>query len=157
MKPGIAHAHPGAQIGGMRREAHALLAAREHDLALPGPDLLSGEGHRAETGTADLVDAEGGLALGDAGQDGGLACRILPLRGGEHLAEDHLVHLAGFEPGLLQRRAEGGRTQLMRRYGRERAAEAADRRPLCGHDDDVVHSGSPWLRFVSIWRGTLAL
>ena len=45
-------------------------------------DLLGGERHGAQAGAADLIDAEGGLAVGNAGLDRGLAGGVLALGGG---------------------------------------------------------------------------
>ena len=69
----------------------------------PLQDLLRRQGDRAQAGAAHLVDAERGLGIRDAGGAGGLAGRILPLRGGQHLAEDRLVNLLGRELGALDR------------------------------------------------------
>ena len=86
----------------MLRGAHALHAAGDDDGAFAGADLLRGEGHGAQAGAADLVDAEGGLGVGKAGGAGGLAGGVLALAGGEHLAEDDLVHVSGFDAGALE-------------------------------------------------------
>ena len=92
-----AHLGAGAQIARRAARAHALHAAGDDDGAFAGADLLRAERDRAQAGAADLVDAEGGLGIGHAGGAGGLAGRVLALAGGEHLAEDHLVHVAGVD------------------------------------------------------------
>ncbi len=125
----------------MGRLAHALLAAGDDDRAFAGADLLGGEGDGAQAGAADLVDAEGGGAVRDAGGAGGLAGRVLALGGGEHLAEDHLVHLAGLEPGALERGLERDGAEHVGGHAAEGAVEAADRRAGGGDDDDVWSIG----------------
>ena len=54
------------------------------------------------------------FVVGNAGGAGRLARRVLALRGGQHLAEDHLVHLAGLELGALDRGLDGGGAELVR-------------------------------------------
>ena len=72
-------------------------------VALAGADLLGRQRDRAQAGAADLVDAEGGVAVGDAGGAGGLAGGVLALGRGQHLAEDHLVDVGRVELGALHR------------------------------------------------------
>ncbi len=121
------------------RLAHALHAAGGDDVALAGTDLLRRERHGAKAGAADLVDAEGGLAIRQAGGAGGLAGGVLALAGGQHLAEDDLIHVARLEPGALHGGVQGGRAEHMGGDRAEGAVEAADRRTGGGDDDDVVH------------------
>ena len=47
-------------------------------VALTGPDLLGRQRHGAQAGAADLVDAEGGLVVRQAGGARRLAGRVLP-------------------------------------------------------------------------------
>ena len=57
-------------------------------------DLLQAERNRAQAAAAQLVDAEGGLFLRNAGFHRRLAGRVLALRGGQDLPEDDLVDFA---------------------------------------------------------------
>jgi hypothetical protein len=68
------------------------------------------------------------------------ACRA----GGEHLTEDHLVDVARGDRGALERRLDGGGTELIGRNAGERAGETSDGRACRADDDDVVgHSSLP--------------
>ena len=104
----------GAQIGGVLRQAHALHAAGGDDGAFAGADLLRGQRHGAQAGAADLVDAERGLGVRQAGGARGLAGRVLALAGGQHLAQDHLVHVAGLDAGALDRGLQRDGAELVR-------------------------------------------
>src|SRR5580700_3131354 len=55
----IAHLHARAQIGAVRRDAHGLLAAGNHDVGIAVDDSLIAERHRAQPRAAQLVDAPG--------------------------------------------------------------------------------------------------
>ena len=56
---------------------------------------------------------QAGRADGNAGGDGGLARGVLPLRRGQHLAQDHFADfLARLDLGALQRRLDGDLAQL---------------------------------------------
>ena len=79
------------------------------------------------------------LAVRQPGGARGLAGGVLALAGGQHLAEDHLVHVAGLDAGALEGRPQRDRAKLVRGQRAQRAAEAADRRAGGGDDDDVVH------------------
>ena len=144
MNSSAAHLLAGAQIGGVLRQAHALHAAGGDDGAFAGADLLRGQRHGAQAGAADLVDAERGLGIRQAGGARGLAGGVLALAGGQHLAQDHLVHVAGLDAGALERRLQRDRAEFVRGQRAKRAVEAADRRAGGGDDDDVVHV---WLSF----------
>ena len=63
-------------------------------VASPVKDLLrrSATVRRPEPQTWFSVQADG-CRVGDAGVDGGLACRVLALSGGQHLTEYHFVDL----------------------------------------------------------------
>ena len=127
--------------------------------ALAGADLLRGQRHRAQAGAADLVDAEGGRGVRHAGGAGGLARRVLALAGGQHLAEDHFVHVAGLHAGAVDRGLQRDGAERMRGHRAERAVEAADRRAGGGDDDDVVHAwlSSERLRHPTPARRALAM
>ena len=91
-------------------------------------DLLHAERDGAQARAAELVEAPGGLLLRHAGGHRGLAGRVLALAGGEDLAEDDLVDLAGVDLGARQRRLDRGGAELVRRRVGEGAVEGADRR-----------------------------
>ena len=57
----VAHLDAVAQMHGVRRLAHAFLAAGDDDLGIADADRLEAERHRAQAGTAKLIDAVGGL------------------------------------------------------------------------------------------------
>ena len=82
----------------MGGQAHAFHAAGGDDGAFAGADLLRGQRDRAQAGAADLVDAERGLGVRQAGGAGGLAGRVLALAGGQDLAEISFVHIGRIEP-----------------------------------------------------------
>ena len=79
------------------------------------------------------------LAVRQAGGARGLAGGVLALAGGQHLAEDHFVHIGRLHAGPLEGRLQRDGAELVRRQRAERAVEAADRRAGGGDDDDVVH------------------
>ena len=135
----VAHLDALAQISGVGGLAHALLAAGDDDLALAAADLLRCERDRAKAGAADLVDEEGGRAIGDARRARGLATGILALRGGQHLTEDDFVDIGRVELGPLERGFDRVRAENMRRHVAERAVETADRRAHGGNDDHLFH------------------
>jgi hypothetical protein len=57
--------------------------------------------------------------------------------GGEHLAEDHLVHVVRGDAGPLQRGLDRHRAELVRRYAAEGAGERADRCARRPDNDDI--------------------
>ena len=135
----VAHSGAGAQIGGVRRHAHAFLPAGDHHAAFAGADLLGGESDRAQAGAAHLVDAERRRGVRNAGRAGGLAGWVLPLGGGQHLAEDHFVHIAGVDPGAAHRGLDGGAAEHVRGHRAEGTHKTADRRARGGNDNDIFH------------------
>ena len=126
----------------MRGEAHALLAASDHDIGIAGRNLLGADGDGPKTRAADLVQSPGGLLHRNAGADGGLAGRILALSGGQHLTQDHFVDIGRLHMRPFQRRANGDLPKGMRREARQGAIERADRRPRRADNNDifVLHS-----------------
>ena len=63
----VAHLGAVAQVGAVRRLAHALLAAGDDDVGGAERDLLGAERDRAQARAAQLVDAPGGRIDRDAG------------------------------------------------------------------------------------------
>ena len=83
----LAHLGAVAQMRGVRRLAHALLAADHHDRGVAVADRLPAEGDGAQARAAELVDAKRGLLDRNAGIDRGLARRVLALTGAQDLAQ----------------------------------------------------------------------
>ncbi|CRQ64192.1 Acetyl-CoA acetyltransferase [Pseudomonas aeruginosa] len=106
-----------------------------------------------EAGAADLVQGHGRHADRQAGLDRRLARRVLPGPGGEHLAEDDFVDLAGIETGLFEQAADYRGAQLGGGNAGQRALEAADGGTGSGDDDDVLHGWFSWIR---PWPGRIA-
>jgi len=133
----IAHLAARAQILRMGGQRHAFLPAGHHDAGIARTDRLRGQCDGAQARSAELVDANRRPLDRDAGIDGGLTRRILPLTGAQHLAQYHFVHFVGRNPGLRQRGDDCLTAQFMRRSRSERAHEAADGRTLGGGNDDI--------------------
>ncbi len=126
----------GHHVGG---EAHVLLATGDDHFGVTTTDRLGRQVQGLEARAADLVQGQRRYAVGQAGVDRRLACRVLPGACGQHLAEDDLIDLRRLQPGLLQQAPDHGGTEVYRRYGGEGALEAADGGAGCGDDDHVVH------------------
>ena len=69
-----------------------------------------------KSGAAHLVHAPGGRLDGNAGGDGGLPRRVLPLASGQHLTHDHFIDIGRLDVRPLQRRADGDLAERMRRH-----------------------------------------
>jgi hypothetical protein len=122
----------------MRRQAHAFLAAGDHDLGISVADRLEAERHGAEPRPAELVDLKSRLLIGNARRNRRLARRVLALARGQDLAENHLGDFAGLDLGPLQHFDDRRLAELMRRQLGERPAKGSDRGPRGGSDDDVL-------------------
>ena len=122
----------------MGRKAHALLATGDHDVSIAGRNLLRAESDGAEPRAAHLVHAEGGRFHWDAGGDGGLTRRVLALGRCQHLAHDHFVDIGRSHARPIERRLDGNLAERMRRQGRQRAVERANRRPRRADDDNIL-------------------
>ena len=70
-----------------------------------------------------------------------------PAPGLQHLAEDDLVHLRGFDPRPLDRRLDRLTPQFVGGQAGEGPVERADWRADRGHDDDVTHGSSLLITF----------
>lgn len=150
----MAHAQAGAGAGhDVGRQAHVLLAAGDDHLGVAAADRLGAQVQGLEAGAADLVQGHGRHADRQAGLDRRLARRVLPGPGGEHLAEDHFVDLAGIETGLFEQAADHRGAQLGGGNAGQRALEAADGGTGSGDDDDVLHGWFSWIR---PWPGRIA-
>ncbi|MNR23237.1 hypothetical protein D3C85_1402450 [compost metagenome] len=77
--------------------------------------------------------------MGQAGEDGGLARRVLAGACGEHLAEDDLIDLLALEAGLRQQLADHRGAQFLGGDVGQGTLEAADGGTGGGDDNDVLH------------------
>ncbi len=122
----------------MRRKAHALLAAGDHDVGIAGRDLLRAESDGAEARAAHLVHAEGRRLDRNAGRDRRLTRRVLALDRRQYLAHDHFIDIGRRHAGPIERRLDGDLAERMRRQGRQRAIERANRRSRRADDDNIL-------------------
>ena len=81
--------------------------------ASPIADRLEAQGHRAQAGAAELIDAIGGLLDGNTGVDGGLAGGVLPGAGSQHLTQHDLGHFTRLDACALQRFPDRDFAQVM--------------------------------------------
>jgi hypothetical protein len=149
----VAHLGAAAHMGRVGGERHRFLAARHDDAGIAVGDLLHRDRDGAQPRAADLVEAPGGLVVRDPRVDRRLPGRVLPLRGGEDLAEDDLVHLGGVDLGALERRLDGDRAEIVGGGVGEAAVERADGGAGRADDDDVIHSSSCGV----VWRMPMVL
>ena len=133
----VAHLLPVAQMRDVGGEGHGFLPARHDDGGVAIGDLLHAQRHSAQARAAELVEAPGGLFLRNSGLHGGLTGRVLALAGGEDLAEDHLVHLAGIDARALKGGLDGHGAQIMGGHGAEDAAEGSHRRARGAYNHDI--------------------
>ena len=133
---GVAHLDAGAQVLGMRRQRHRFLAACDDDLRIAGGDLLHAECDGPQPRAADLVEAPGGRLLRQSAADRSLACRVLSLRRGQHLAEDDLVDLARLDAGTDEQVPDDGGAEFVAGRRGESAVEGTDRSARGAGDDD---------------------
>lgn len=119
----------------MRCHGHGSLTTGHDDLRITGCDLLHAERHGAKTGAAELVETPGGCLLRHACLHGRLTGRVPAFTGGQHLAEDHLVHFLRLYPGARKNSADRSRSQFMGSDIGKGAIEGTDR-GACGTGDD---------------------
>src|SRR5207249_1660905 len=123
----------------VRRAAHALHAAGDDGVRLPELDRLRRQHDRLEARAARLVDGEAPDLLRDARLERRDAPGVEPEAGGEHVTEDHLLHLPGPEGGPPHGIPHGDRAELRGRELCERAAERADGGAGRADDDWTGH------------------
>ncbi|MCY1213583.1 hypothetical protein D9M72_253720 [compost metagenome] len=153
---GVAHAHAGT--GGREdvgRQAHVFLAAGDDHFGVAATDGLDAQVQGLEAGTAELVQVHGRYRVGQAGEDGGLAGRVLAGAGGEHLAENHFIDLLALEAGLLQQLADHCSAQFMGGNIGQRALEAANGSAGGGNDYDVFHEDLRLIRRSELARESI--
>ena len=148
------HLHPAPEIGRVGGERHRLLTAGDDDVGVAVGDLLQSERNGAQAAAAQLVDAERRLFLRNAGLHRRLAGRILALRGGKNLPEDHFVHFARVDLRRFESALDGDGAELVGGRRAECAVERADGGSLCAGDDDLRgwHVNLP---DEQCWRGRL--
>ena len=148
------HLHAVAKVLGVRRLAHRLLAAGDHDVAVAVEDGLVAERHRPQARAAELVHAPGGALDRDAGGNRSLPGRVLALTGGQDLAHDDLGDPAALDAGALERLLDRDLAQFMRGQAGKRTVEGANRRAGRADDDDIVlHGKSPCMLRARSARG----
>jgi hypothetical protein len=77
---------------------------------------------------------------------GGLPSRILALRSGQHLPQDHFVHFLGFNSRIFERSFDCDRTKIVRGHRGKCTIETPDRGAGGTDDDDIIRHGvSPLL------------
>ncbi len=124
-----------------RHPGHRLVAAGEGEVEVVPAHLHRRGPDRLQAGAAEPVDRVrrhvGRQAGGDRDPAGVVGVRP-DLADAPH---DHFLDLLGVDAGALQRRASGGRAELVAGHVLEDAAEAADGGPGTVEDDDpvVVH------------------
>ena len=150
----IAHLLAAAQVLGVRAERHRFLAAGHDHLGVAVGDLLHADRDGAQARAADLVETPGGRLLGDARGDGGLTGRVLPSGSGEHLAEDHLVHVDRRNARALQCGLDRRGAEFVGRHGAEGTGERSDGRTRRTDNDDIFtgcHRDVLLIRRRDIW------
>ena len=129
----------------MRRHRHRFLPAGDDDVGVAGRDLLHADRDGAEPRAAELVQPPGRHFLRNARLHRRLPRRVLPLGGGQDLAQDDLGHLLRLHLGALERALDRDRAELVRGKAGESAVEGADRRARGAGDHDVCHGEFSWL------------
>src|SRR5262249_50872978 len=109
----VAHLGALAQMGYVRRLAHALLAAGNHNLGGPEGNLLRPERNGAQARAAQLVHAPGGRVDGNAGADRGLARRVLAGARRQDLSQDDFRYLSLLHTRPLERRLDDNLAELV--------------------------------------------
>jgi hypothetical protein len=136
-----------AHLGGVERDvAHALGAARDHQLLPAAAHLQAGYEHRLQPGAAAPVDLHAGHRHGqarverdDAADRGRLAVRVA-------VAEHHVVDGGRVEPGPLQQAAQGCLAEFRGGERLQGAAVPADRGADRFADHDLAHGFYPFTR-----------
>ena len=100
----------------MRRLAHALVPARDHDVAVADPDRLVAQSHGTQPGAAELIDPVRGAFHRDPGVHRGLPGRILSRPGREDLTHDDFVDLVGGDRSPAHRFLDRDLAEIVRWY-----------------------------------------
>jgi hypothetical protein len=145
-----AHLLAVAEVGNVRRKAHALLAPGDDNIGISSGDLLGAQRHGAEPRTADLIDAPGGRVDRHAGGDRRLAGRVLTLARGQYLTHDHFIDIGCGNLGPIERCPNGDFAKCVSRHARKRAIEGADGCARRSDDDNIFLFHSPHLRWVGV-------
>jgi hypothetical protein len=132
------HLDAGAQILRMRGHAHGFLAAGDDDIGIAVEQRLVAQRQRAQPASADLIDDPGRAFHRDAGGDRGLSGRVLTLRRGQDLPQNHFGDAAWLDTSTFERGLDGNGAEIMGGHGGERAVETADRGAGGADDDDII-------------------
>ena len=124
-----------ARMHQMRRIAHALHAAGDHDLGAAGFQGVMREHHGPHTGTAHLRQRHRADRLRQTGFQHRLARRRLTLTRHQAVADQGLIDQVGGNAGALDRGLNRRGTQLPGCQAGEIAEQTTDRR-ACGRNDD---------------------
>jgi len=87
----------------VRSQRHAFHAAGHHHFRISRLNGLSGQHHRFQPGTANLVDGQAFDLRRQTRQHRRLPGRVLPIAAGKNLAHHHFIHLLGCNPSSLHR------------------------------------------------------
>ena len=147
----VAHLGARAQMRRMLGHRHGFLAAGHDDGRIAVGDLLEAERDRPQSAAAELVQPPGRLLLRHARRHGGLPGRVLPLPGGEDLAQNDLVDFGGIDLGALEGALDRRGAELVRRSVGEGAVEGPDRRPGGADDDDIGRHGCSLGLMLTAW------
>jgi hypothetical protein len=142
MAGAIARARLGQEI---RRVAHALHAAGQHDLGRAGLDDVVRQHGRLHAGATDLVDGGGAGGVRQFCATRSLPGWRLALSGRQHITHENFVDSFRREFCSLQRGADYVRTKLVGGKRRQFPHETAERGAGGGKDDDGIggHGGTP--------------
>jgi hypothetical protein len=118
---------PGRPRGAQRDTAHDLDAAGDHDVVLPGQDLLDGELKGLLAGAAGTVDRRAGDRLRPAGREHGVPPDVARLVTDlAHASPDHVVDDRRVDPGPRRERGQHVGGQVHRVRLRQRPAALPD-------------------------------
>ena len=121
----------------VRRLAHALEPACDHDLGLAGRDRLDGQVDRLQAGGAGAVDRHRRDRVRQACRERRAAGGVARLGRLEHVAHDDLVDVLGRDAGALHGGADGDGAEVGAAHVLERAAQAADGGTSAADDHDI--------------------
>ena len=96
----------------VRRIAHRLHAARDRDVDVSRGDALGREHHRLQSGSADLIDRQGGDVIVEPAVERGLPRGILTVPRLDDVAHDALIDARRIDPGARDGLAHGQRAKF---------------------------------------------
>src|SRR5208337_1533650 len=120
--------------------AHVFHSPCNYDISIAQLDSLSGEHHRLQARTADLVHRDGFHLPRHAGGNCSLFSRILPIAAWEHHTHYDFIYLIFAYSCALNSFFDYDTTQLGAPDGTERSIEAPQRGPNGANDYGFSHS-----------------